>query len=190
MRSLIVARARARFGVGRALLDAIEKAVRGRFRGGDCVLAAEVLEPNPAHSFYERVGFAPVAWSGHIDAATVLAGPPPLAGFGARVASPDDALAIAHLEALLAERRFAAGDMRFPPPPPIEAGLLGSIAIKLADELPTSGGDPLYEPATIVVVDRRRPVVRGAPPTSHVQTLEPAVRPAPPRARRALRARP
>ena len=26
-------------------------------------MAAEVLEPNPAHAFYAKVGYAPVSWT-------------------------------------------------------------------------------------------------------------------------------
>ena len=167
VRSLIVAATARRLGAGRLLLDALQEAVRSHFRGAPCVMAAEVLEPNPAHDFYARVGFAPVAWSAHVGAAEVAAMPPQMRGFTARPAIPDDALALAHLEAILATRRRAAGDLRFAPAPRIDVVLLGTVAARVAEEASSLSADH----ATVVVTDRAG-VVRGAA-SVHVQTLEP-----------------
>jgi GNAT superfamily N-acetyltransferase len=167
VRSLIVARTARRLGVGRVLLDAIQEAVRSHFRGAPCVMAAEVLEPNPAHDFYARVGFSPVAWSAHVDAAAVATLPAGARGFTARYAIPDDALALAHLEGILAARRRAGGDLRFGPPPRIDVVLLGTIASRIAEDASSTMPDH----ATIVATDRNG-VVRGAA-SVHVQTLEP-----------------
>jgi GNAT superfamily N-acetyltransferase len=167
VRSLIVGDRVRRFGVGRALLDALEKAVRSRFPGDPCVLAAEVLEPNPAHDFYARVGFSPVAWSARLDTARGLAILPGPRALAARMAVPDDAAAIAHLDEILAARRIAAGDRRFAPPPAIDRRLVSSIAAHLADEAWSTSGDH----GTIVVADAAG-VVRGVA-TLAVQTLEP-----------------
>ena len=66
VRSLIVsARARTR-GAGRALLDGLAGVARQLSRGAPVVLAAEVLEPNPAHAFYATVGYSPVSWTGRV----------------------------------------------------------------------------------------------------------------------------
>jgi GNAT superfamily N-acetyltransferase len=164
VRSLIVAPMARRTGAGRALLDALADASRGRAAGGASVLAAEVLEPNPAHAFYSRIGFVPVAWNARIEA---LAGirPAPLVGF-ARVATPHDALAVARLETSLAVRRRDAGDARFDRPRGIDATLVEAIAAHLAEDASSS-----RDSATLVAVDGGG-VVRGAASFT-VQILEP-----------------
>jgi GNAT superfamily N-acetyltransferase len=167
VRSLIVAARARRLGVGRALLDGIEDAVRSHFRGAPCILAAEVLEPNPAHDFYSRVGFSPVAWSAHIDVVDLPASRHAARGMTARFAVPDDALALAHLEVILGARRRAAGDERFPLPPRIDVVLLGAIAARVAED----GAALSPDHATIVVTDREG-VVRASA-SVQVQTLEP-----------------
>ena len=114
VRSLVVGERARHFGAGRALLDMLSRAARDLAGAAPCVMAAEVLEPNPAMAFYSRVGYAPVAWNGRID---VEAGAVAPAGrFAARVAEPRDALSIAQLEIVLAARRHAGGDLRFDAP--------------------------------------------------------------------------
>ena len=88
-----------RSGTGQALLETLARTAHRLGHGTGVVLAAEVLEPNPAHSFYARMGYAPVAWSARIgsDAESVPvassgAGRP----FRARIAGPGDALAVHH----------------------------------------------------------------------------------------------
>src|SRR5215469_5318259 len=49
VRSLVVSDWARRLGAGRALLDGLASAARSLARGAPCLLAAEVLEPNPAH---------------------------------------------------------------------------------------------------------------------------------------------
>jgi GNAT superfamily N-acetyltransferase len=166
VRSLIVARNARRLGVGRVLLDAIQEAVKTHFHGAPCVMAAEVLEPNPAHDFYARVGFSPVSWSAQVDASAALALPAGTRAFSARLAIPDDALAVAHLETILAARRHADGDLRFGPPPRIDVVLLGSIASRIVEDASPASPDH----ATVVATDRQG-VVRAAA-SVQVQTLE------------------
>jgi GNAT superfamily N-acetyltransferase len=155
VRSLIVgARARG-LGAGRALLDGLASAAREMARGTPSVLAAEVLEPNPARAFYAHVGYSPVAWSALIDAEAGQAARG--AAFGARVAVPEDALAITRLEGALAARRRIAGDVRFDRPYVIDARMVSVVAAHLAVEASAS----LRDPVTIVTVDSAG-VARGA----------------------------
>jgi GNAT superfamily N-acetyltransferase len=163
VRSLIVHERVRGLGAGRALLEALADSARTLARGAPCVLAAEVLEPNPAHAFYARVGYAPIAWCARIDAEAAGA-----AGHaGARIAVPQDALAIARLEATLAARRRAAGDLRFDRPRSVDATLVGAIAAHLANDPAAS----LRDPATLVVVDASGIVRASAGFTVHA--LEP-----------------
>lgn len=163
VRSLIVGERLRGLGAGRALLDGLAESARTLARGAPCVLAAEVLEPNPAHAFYERVGYSPVAWAARIDAdagASVSAG-------AARVPVPQDALALACLEANLAARRRDDGDVRFDRPRAIDATLVGAIAAHLA----THAGGTLRDPSAIVALDASGAVRAAASFTVH--TLEP-----------------
>src|SRR6516165_2949654 len=57
VRSLVVATWARQLGAGRALLEALAAAARSLARGAPCLLAAEVLEPNPAQAFYTRIGY-------------------------------------------------------------------------------------------------------------------------------------
>ena len=130
VRSLIVnARARTT-GAGRALLDELERIAVSRAHGRPIVLAAEVLEDNPARTFYEKLGFHDAAYSFKMTAARAAM----LAEEGvvtARVAEPKDAPVIAMLEVRLAERRRALGDVRFDRPRAIEAAFIDAIAMHL-----------------------------------------------------------
>src|SRR5262249_30989070 len=153
-------------GAGRALLDTLARQATTLSRGAPCVLAAEVLEPNPAHSFYARVGYAPVAWSARIATDPWASGPAPMGGVPplrvaadirpsprahgafARLAAPDDALAVAMLDAMLAARRRAAGDVRFDRPRAVDATMVGAIAAHLAHVNATGA-----EPTELVAVD-------------------------------------
>jgi GNAT superfamily N-acetyltransferase len=165
VRSLIVAPRARRGGAGRALLAALADAAKARAGGAACVLAAEVLEPNPARDFYTRVGYAPVAWSARIDS---LAGAKPAPStLGARVADSRDALAMAHLEASLAVRRRAGGDTRFGRPRAVDASLVQAIAAHLGTDAASTSRDT----ASLVAVDSDG-AVRGAASFT-VQILEP-----------------
>ncbi|MGO9837638.1 MAG: GNAT family N-acetyltransferase [Polyangiaceae bacterium] len=148
VRSLIVSqRARCR-GAARALLDTLARTTRSSCRGGPCLLAAEVLSRNPANAFYERIGYEPVAWTARIEAAgRVDSASTP---FRARLAGPEDSVAVLHLEVNLATRRRVAGDRRFDGPCPIDSGDLGALVGHLASH---SGAGSLQDPATLVVVD-------------------------------------
>jgi GNAT superfamily N-acetyltransferase len=168
VRSLIVRQGARRFGAGRALLEALASAARLLARGTPTVLAAEVLEPNPAHDFYARVGYAPVAWNARVPAeigASTRAGP-----YVARVAVPQDAHAIACLEATLSLRRRATGDVRFDRPRAVDASLVGAIAAHLATT-PGVDSSAMQDPATLVAVDPAGRVRGMASFTVH--TLEP-----------------
>jgi GNAT superfamily N-acetyltransferase len=145
VRSLIVHERLRGVGAGRALLDALAASAGVLSRGAACILAAEVLEPNPAHAFYARVGYAPVAWCARIDADAAGS----TGHAGARVAVPQDALAVSRLEATLAARRRAGGDGRFDRPRAIDATFVGAVAAHLATESASS----LRGPATLVAVD-------------------------------------
>jgi GNAT superfamily N-acetyltransferase len=167
VRSLIVAPGARRSGAGRALLAGLAETALARAGGAACVLAAEVLEPNPAHAFYARVGYAPVAWSARVDS---LSGMRPLpVAFGARLAVPHDALAIARLEASLAQRRRDAGDARFDRPHAIDAAFVEAIAAHLHES--GESGSGAGDAATLVAVDGAGGVRAAASFT--VQILEP-----------------
>lgn len=131
VRSLIVSDRARGSGTGRALLDELARVAFQMSRGAPVVLAAEVLEPNPAHGFYARCGFHPVSWTARVE--TTGAGVPKASDpFVARAATPHDALALAMLEPALAERRRAQGDVRFDRPRAVEATFVGALAAHLA----------------------------------------------------------
>jgi len=136
VRSLIVASwARGR-GVGTALLDGLAGAALTMTRGAGLVLGAEVLEPNPAHAFYARLGYKPVSWSLRVPShasAVVPATERPTVGdsFTARLAEPRDALAVCILDATLAARRRAMGDTRYDKPRAVDASTVGALAALL-----------------------------------------------------------
>lgn len=144
VRSLVVSQRARNVGAGRALLEALAVSARTLSAGAPCVLAAEVLEPNPAQAFYERVGYLPVAWGARLDAAA----PRHSRSLAARVAVPHDALAIARLETALAARRRLEGDLRFDRPHALEATLVGAIAAHLGAPAAVDG-----DPATLVALD-------------------------------------
>lgn len=128
VRSLIVGERARGLRVGRALLEALAVHAASLSRNGPVVMAAEVLEPNPAHAFYERLGYAPVSWSARMSTSHPVS---PTA-LHARVAEPGDALAIGMLESQLAVRRRSSGDLRFDRPRAIDATFVGSISTHLA----------------------------------------------------------
>jgi GNAT superfamily N-acetyltransferase len=149
VRSLIVSARERKEGAGRALLDALATTALGLARGGHVVLAAEVLQPNPASAFYERVGYATVSWATRIEANAANHTAPPQGGFAARVAQPKDALAVAILEASLAARRRSLGDTRYDRPRAVDATFVNAIAAHLASA-PAGPQDPVE----IVASDR------------------------------------
>lgn len=170
VRSLIVsARTRSR-GVGKALLEALAQVARHMSRGQPVLMAAEVLEPNPAHAFYARVGYAPVAWTARLPTY-----PPPAhaddsmptasGGWAARLATADDSLPIALLDAALANRRRGQGDLRFDRPRAVDATLVGALAAHLGR--PAS----VLDPCELVVVDEQNIVRASASLT--VMSLDP-----------------
>lgn len=189
VRSLIVsARTRSR-GVGRALLDSLAQVARHMSRGAPVVMAAEVLEPNPAHAFYKKVGYSPVSFTARIK----LSGPDspeheralnnqpasrepasdgrdPSDRFRARLATADDALAIAMLDPALSARRRQQGDVRFDRPRAVDATFVGALAAHLGR--PAS---PLDQ-CELVVVDEHQ-TVRGSASLT-VMSLDPPFVPA------------
>jgi len=131
VRSLIVSgRSRTR-GAGRALLEGLAGVARQLSRGAPVVLAAEVLEPNPAHAFYRNVGYAPVSWTARIGTDGAVE-PSSFDPYVARIATPNDALPIALLDPALAARRRAQGDIRFDRPRAVDATFVGALAAHLA----------------------------------------------------------
>jgi GNAT superfamily N-acetyltransferase len=145
VRSLIVGERKRGLGVGRALLDALARTSFDLARRQPSVLAAEVLEPNPAHAFYAKVGYRPVAWSTRILTAKEPRWP---SSYIARVAEPRDALALAMLESMLSGRRRQLGDLRFDRPRSIDATFVGAIAAHLGRRFRDPG-----EPVELVVTD-------------------------------------
>jgi GNAT superfamily N-acetyltransferase len=167
VRSLVVAQRARHLGAGRALLEALAVSARALAAGAPCVLAAEVLEPNPAQAFYERVGYSPVAYGARLDAAAGRHDPRPAVGWpSARLAVPHDALAIARLETTLAARRRLAGDLRFDRPHALDATAVGAIAAHLGAPAAPDG-----DPATLVALDEAGAVRAAASFT--VQALQP-----------------
>ena len=157
VRSLIVRQTTRTSGLGRALLETLAGTARRLGRGGAVILAAEVLEPNPAHSFYAKVGYVPVSWSARIHTALGAASPIGGVAKGARVADASDALAVALLDGTLAARRRAAGDLRFDRPRAVDATLVGAIAGHLGRA--AAGG---VDPMELVAVDERGDVRASA----------------------------
>jgi GNAT superfamily N-acetyltransferase len=180
VRSLIVTERARGLGAGRLLLDELAAAALRLSGGAHCVLAAEVLEINPAQSFYARVGYRPVSYNARLDLSPAARAPAHLSpaaqatvtpaaapgGFSARLALPRDALPIACLEGTLAARRRAAGDARFDRPRAVDATMVGAITAHLADRAAGS-----QDPATLVTVDERGIVRAAAAFTTHA--LEP-----------------
>jgi GNAT superfamily N-acetyltransferase len=173
VRSLIVSsRTRSR-GVGRALLESLAQVARQMSRGAPVVMAAEVLEPNPAHAFYAKVGYAPVSWTARLstegggteEGLVATAG-----GWSARLAIPNDALPIALLDPALAARRRAQGDIRFDRPRAVEATFVGALAAHLGRP---SGA---LDQSELVVVDEGGTVRASASLT--VMSLDPPFVPA------------
>ena len=171
VRSLIVSsQARSR-GAGRALLEGLAAVARQLSRGAPVVLAAEVLEPNPAHAFYANVGYAPVSWTARVTTdgghdAPPYEHPP---SYVARIATPNDALAIALLDPALAARRRAQGDIRFDRPRAVDATFVGALAAHLARPTATDQSE-------LVAVDHGGMVRASASLT--VMSLDPPFLPA------------
>ncbi|HVH41627.1 MAG TPA: GNAT family N-acetyltransferase [Labilithrix sp.] len=171
VRSLIVSSKTRSRGVGRALLDSLAQVARHMSRGTPVVMAAEVLEPNPAHAFYAKIGYAPVSWTARLATdrgdepvlSTGRAGP--TGPWTARLATPDDALAIAMLDPALATRRRAQGDMRFDRPRAVDATFVGALAAHLARPVGA------LDQCELVVVDESQ-VVRGSASLT-VMSLDP-----------------
>lgn len=172
VRSLIVSsRTRAR-GVGRALLESLAQVSRHMARGTPVIMAAEVLEPNPAHAFYAKVGYTPVSWTARIATRDGGDIPSPSERFVARLATPDDALALAMLDPALATRRRAQGDVRFDRPRAVEATFVGALAAHLA-RAPTA-----LDQCELVVVDTLQGSVVRASASLTVMSLDPPFVPA------------
>jgi GNAT superfamily N-acetyltransferase len=170
VRSLIVSsRTRSR-GVGRALLEALAQVARHMSRGAPVVMAAEVLEPNPAHAFYSKVGYAPVSWTARLPTEGNLRGLSDESAnepWRARLATADDALPIAMLDPALAARRRAQGDVRFDRPRAVDATFVGALAAHLSRSV---------DQCELVVVDESQIVRASASLT--VMSLDPPFVPA------------
>jgi hypothetical protein len=156
-------------GSGRALLDTLASTAASLGRGASVVLAAEVLDPNPAHGFYASLGYSPISYNARIETG---AHPPVPPGpqYVARPAESRDALAIAVLDATLAARRRSVGDLRFDRPRAVEATVVGAIASHLARSSAS------HDSAELVVVDGRGDVRASA--TLVITTLDPPFLPA------------
>ena len=165
VRSLIVTERARGSGAGRLLLDELAGSSRALASGAPSVLAAEVLDDNPARAFYRRLGYVPGSYNARMDAARgarTVPGP-----FAARVALARDALPLAVLEATLADRRRSSGDTRFDRPRSVDATMVGAIAAHLSAER----GEQAREPFTLVAVDGEGVVRASGAFATH--TLEP-----------------
>ena len=158
VRSLIVNERARNCGAGAALLEGLGRAAV-ECTASPTVLAAEVLEPNPAHTFYAKCGYVHVAYN--LRKSTTS--PNDKWPERARVAQPRDALAIAILEAALANRRKRLGDMRFDPPRAVDAAWLGAITAHLQNAS--------QMPVDVVALDAQGAVRASA--TLLVMTLDP-----------------
>ncbi len=166
VRSLVVSEEARNLGAARALLDELARQAREALHGAPSVLAAEVLEDNPAMAFYLKLGFFTPAYSVRLKTAQaqdLLAREP----YVARLAVPEDALALTFLEANLAERRRVSRDERFDRPRALDAAFVDAVAIHLAQGSQRSSLDP----AELVVPDRRN--VPRASATLSFATLDP-----------------
>lgn len=170
VRSLIVAESARSAGAGRALLEGLLRIARQMSRGTPVIMAAEVLEPNPAHAFYARCGYVPVSWTARVFTEGAADALTAYEGFLARDATPNDALAIAMLDPALAMRRRAQGDLRFDKPRAVDATFVGALAAHLAHPF---GGQ---EQSELVVVDRAGVVRASASLT--IMALDPPFVPA------------
>lgn len=166
VRSLVVSEEARHLGAARALLDKLADTARDALHGAPAVLAAEVLEDNPAMAFYKKLGFVTPAYSVRLptDRAQDVPVRPP---YVARLAVPEDALALTFLEANLAERRRISRDERFDGPRALDAALVDAVAIHLASGAHRASSDP----AELVVVDRKN--VARASATLAFATLDP-----------------
>ena len=166
VRSLVVAEDARHLGAARALLDELANVARHALHGAPAVLAAEVLDANPAMAFYRKLGFVMPVHSVRVATSSARA-QAPAPGFVGRVAVPEDALPLAFLDANLAERRRLVGDSRFDGPRALDAALVDAIALHLGNATRRAPTDP----AELVVVDRRN--VPRASATLVFATLEP-----------------
>ncbi len=180
VRSLIVAAETRATGLGRALLGGLADVARD-LAGGPVALAAEVLEPNPAHAFYAKVGYRPVAWS--VRMGTDGAAWPRLARF----AGPKDALPITLLDAALLARRRTLADPRFDPPRAVDASTLDAVATYLSrapGELPaeivaTDDQGFVRASGTLLVMHLDPPFVSAMRAALCRISVDPAIAPAP-----------
>ncbi len=159
VRSLIVKRAARGLGAGVALLDELARVAFEWSRRRGVVLAAEVLNRNPARAFYHRVGYQTLTWSTRVTL-------PVQQGQGtkyrARLAHARDAFDLARLDGLLADRRRRMRDVRYDPPRSVDAAHVESIAAYL--EQPSAGA------SDVVVIDEQSRVRASA--TVSVSFLE------------------
>lgn len=165
VRSLVVSQDARHLGAARLLLARLARVARELTLGAPAVLAAEVLEDNPAMAFYAKLGFRTPTYAMRLptDRGQAL----PFALDVARLAQPRDALALTFLEANLAERRRAAGDCRFDPPRALDASVVDAIA----RHLERAETRQRLDPAELAVVDRRG--IPRASGTLAFATLEP-----------------
>ncbi len=159
VRSLIVRHDARGTGAGQALLGELGRAAFEWSRRRGVVLAAEVLERNPASAFYDRVGYEALTWSLRVDLPVSVRLD---SRFRARQAHPRDAFDLARLDGLLAERRRTMRDTRYDPPRSVDAAHVESIAAYL--EQPSPGA------TDIVVIGERSRVCASA--TVSVSFLE------------------
>ena len=151
VRSLIVSRGARGLGAGQALLDELARVAFEWSRRRGVVLAAEVIDRNPARAFYHRLGYQTLTWSTRVSLPSRA---PHTSKFRARLAHARDAFDLARLDGLLSERRRRMRDVRYDPPRSVDAAHVESIAAYL--EQPNAGT------SDIVVIDEHSRVRASA----------------------------
>lgn len=169
VRSLVVDPGGRTSGAGRELLRALGHHALAMARAPLVVLAAEVVDVNPAQAFYRKLGYVPVSCNFAADA-DALAALPESPNVRARIAGPKDAMPIAALEAVLAHRRRQQRDLRFDRPRAIDASLVSIIAAHLSKVMQPQ------DPVDLVAVDAEGDVRAAA--TLVVASLDPPFIPA------------
>ena len=159
VRSLVVKRQARGLGAGLMLLEELARVAFEWSRRRGVVLAAEVLNRNPARAFYHKVGYQTLTWSTRIDLPVRAESS---SRYRARLAHARDAFELARLDGLLADRRRRMHDVRYDPPRSVDAAHVESIAAYL--EQPTAGASDM------VVIDEHGRVRASA--TVSVSFLE------------------
>lgn len=144
VRSLVVDERVREYGVGSALLGELETLARHVSRGPTFAVA-EVLVPNSALSFYEKLGYRSFSFTTMLtlDGSEATLGP----SRRARQASAGDAMSMARLEMERRTDARARGDLRLDRPTAVDASFAQAVARHLAA---TTGDLLLFDETELV----------------------------------------